>query len=152
VARSWAATHRGQGGEGATDDVEDRRASGHHGEHRGGTFVVEPSRGVVAELGGGAQRERWGLHDSGDDTEDGWDGRWAPRCRGERQSDTVMVEPWRAIAAWSWWSAVAALGCAELDEWIRFRACDKRIQVFGYWTLWPTNGRRPGRRRPKRTP
>jgi hypothetical protein len=28
--------------------------------------MVEPSRG--------AQRERWGLHDSGDDVEDGWDG------------------------------------------------------------------------------
>jgi hypothetical protein len=104
--------------------------------------VVEPSRGVVAELGGCAQRQRWGLHDSGNDTEDGWDGRWAPRCRGERQSDTVMVEPWRAIAAWSWWSAVVALGCARLDEWIRLRACDKRIQVFGCWTSRPTNGHR----------
>jgi hypothetical protein len=71
--------------------------------------VVEPSCGAVVELGGGAQTERRGPRDVGDNIEDVWDGRRAPRHSGEFQSDTIMVEPWKAAVARSWWSAVAAL-------------------------------------------
>jgi hypothetical protein len=34
---------------------------------------VEPSRDTIVELGGSAERERWGRHDGGDDTDGGWD-------------------------------------------------------------------------------
>jgi hypothetical protein len=64
MARSSVVAPRGQGAASVIDNVEgrwdDRRVLVRRGEHRGGTVVVEPSRGAVVELGGGAQTERQG--------------------------------------------------------------------------------------------
>jgi hypothetical protein len=79
----------------------------------------------------------------------GWDGRRVPRCRGERQSDTIVVKPWKEAVGRSWGergrSAADVVGWTSGFDW---RRVDKRIQVLGCWASWPTNGSVPWPGRP----
>jgi hypothetical protein len=108
-----------EGKVGAARQTE-QRAGGMTG---GCSDAMELSRGTVADLGGGTQRERWWLRDGRDDINGTWHGRPAPRRHGECQSNTVAVEPWTTVTARSWWSTVTQRSRrGGLDERIRLAA------------------------------